>query len=303
MSARFGPRQLAAFIAVAELSSFTRAAVRLHLTPSAVSSLIGEFEDTLRFQLFSRNTRKVSLTSQGRRFLPAAIAAQRQFRLAEIAAEDAREGSFEILRVAAPQVMASMILPGLIEEFSSTNPRVRVRIRDSGVVWLTELVESGEADLALGPEAPSNDFVRSRRIFSSPWVLWCAPTHAFATSSTLRWQDLRKASLCMAGTDHEQSLPPLPKNAPGSRSAASMEIVDNITTALGMAAAGRYVTMSPAYVGVLAKPMGLTMRRLGSPSLNRHVSLFSPAKRGQSSGALAFAEFVFASLSQRFDET
>lgn len=298
MPIRFSPRQLDAFIAVAELSSFTRAAARLHLTPSAVSSLIGELEATLEFDLFARNTRNVSLTGQGRVFLPSAMAAQRQMRLAEIAAQDVRDSSYDVVRVAAPLVVASMILPPLIAEFARIHPRARVRVLDTPVVWLADRVESGEADLGLGPEGPSGEQVRARRVFSSPWVLWCAANHPFAKSAKLRWPQLRAADLCMAGTDHEHSLAPMLKSVPESRRITPIQIVENITTALGMAAAGVAVSVSPAYVGALAAPLGLVMRPLVEPTIQRHVALFSPTKRTQSVAALTFATFLSTKLAK-----
>jgi DNA-binding transcriptional LysR family regulator len=296
MPIRFTPRQLEAFIAVAELSSFTRAAARLHLTPSAVSSLVAELEAVLGFGLFARSTRNVSLTGQGRIYLPSAMAVQRQLRLAEIAARDVRDRSYDVVRVAAPQVVASMILPPLIGEFTHAHPRALLRIRDTPVVWLADRVASGEADLALGPEGPPGEQVRARRIFSSPWVLWCAAGHPLAQRATLRWQDLRTAELCMAGTDHEHSLAPMLKTVPESRRITPVQIVENIATALGMASAGIAVTVSPAYVGAMAKPLGLIMRPLIGPTIMRHIALFLPAKRTQSAPALAFGDFLIERL-------
>ena len=55
-------RQLDAFIAVAELASFTQAARRLNLTPSAVSALIAELEAAVGFSVWVE-----TLTQVGRR--------------------------------------------------------------------------------------------------------------------------------------------------------------------------------------------------------------------------------------------
>jgi hypothetical protein len=55
--------------------------------------------------------------------------------------------------------------------------------------------------------------------------------------------------------------------------------VDNITTALGIAAEAIAATLSPAYVGVAARPFGLTMRGVIEPETIRHVSLYRPSQR------------------------
>ena len=50
------------FIAVAEESGFSAAAVRLGVSPSAVSQAVRNLEQRVGVALFNRNTRGVSLT-------------------------------------------------------------------------------------------------------------------------------------------------------------------------------------------------------------------------------------------------
>ena len=58
---------LRAFDAVARLLSFTLAAEELHISQSAVSQQIRQFEERLGFKLFRRLTRRLELTQDGRR--------------------------------------------------------------------------------------------------------------------------------------------------------------------------------------------------------------------------------------------
>ena len=60
---------LAAFAVVAEERSFTRAAARLGLSPSALSHTMRRLEERLRIQLLARSTRSVSTTEAGERLL------------------------------------------------------------------------------------------------------------------------------------------------------------------------------------------------------------------------------------------
>ena len=60
---------LAAFAVVAEERSFTRAAARLGVSPSALSHTMRRLEDRLRMQLLARSTRSVSTTEAGERLL------------------------------------------------------------------------------------------------------------------------------------------------------------------------------------------------------------------------------------------
>jgi DNA-binding transcriptional LysR family regulator len=60
---------LAAFAVVAEERSFTRAAARLGVAPSALSHTLRRLEERLRIRLLSRSTRSVSTTEAGERLL------------------------------------------------------------------------------------------------------------------------------------------------------------------------------------------------------------------------------------------
>ncbi len=60
---------LPAFLAVAEERSFTRAATRLGVSPSALSHAIRGLEDRVGVRLLARTTRSVALTDEGEQFV------------------------------------------------------------------------------------------------------------------------------------------------------------------------------------------------------------------------------------------
>ena len=60
--------EMAVFVAAVERSSFSAAARRLGMTPSAVSKLVLRLEQRLGVQLVRRSTRHLSLTGEGREF-------------------------------------------------------------------------------------------------------------------------------------------------------------------------------------------------------------------------------------------
>jgi DNA-binding transcriptional LysR family regulator len=65
---------LRTFVAVAEFSSFSRAAEELHLAQPAVSQQVKRLERDVGAELLSRSTRRVELTPAGERLLPRALA-------------------------------------------------------------------------------------------------------------------------------------------------------------------------------------------------------------------------------------
>jgi DNA-binding transcriptional LysR family regulator len=285
-------RQFEAFVAVADLRGFAAASERLGLTASAVSQLVAELEAGLGFRVFDRSTRKVVLSSAGRDFLPSAQTVLRHVHLAQSAASDVRNRAAGVVRVAAPLVIASAMLPSAVQGFTRGRPKVVVRIRDFTVDALVQAVSAGDVDLAVGPDRAVGEFVSRTAVFDSPWVLWCAPTHPLAGRRQVRWRDLHDTPLVAAGRDHERSVAQMHINAPDGERIRPVDVVDNITTALGLAAEGLAVTLAPAYVGVLARKLGLVMRRVTQPETIRQVCLYKPTARSLPPAAEAFAEFL-----------
>ena len=285
-------RQFEAFVAVADTLSFGAAGERLGLSPSAVSQLVAELEATLGFRVFDRSTRRVGLSSAGRDFVGQAQTVLRHLQLAESAAADVRNRAAGVVRIGAPLVLAGAVLPEAVRDFTSERPKVAIHIRDTPVDRLVDRVAAGDLDLAIGPDRAVTDGVLREPVFDSPWVLWCARSHPLAARTQLQWSDLRDVALVAAGRDHEISVAQMRANAPDGPAIVPVDVVDNMTTALGIAAQGLAVTLSPAYVGIVARPLGLLLRRVTNPEAIRQVCLYRPVSRALPPAAEAFAEFL-----------
>jgi DNA-binding transcriptional LysR family regulator len=298
---RFTIRQLETFAAVAELRSFTDAAGRLGLSPSAVSQLVAELESALGINLFERTTRKVALSAAGQQFLGSATAVLKHTALAESMASDIRSRAAGVVRVAASQVIASAILPQAITAFRQLHPKVIVRIRDSSVDNIVHAVANADVDLAIGPDRVVGDDIARTTLFESPWVLWCSSQHPLARRKTIRWHELRKYDLVAAGRDHEKSVARMHASEPDEERITPIEIVDNITTALGLATQGTTATLAPAYVGAIGKPFGLLMKRVVGPEIMRQVCLYESRARVGSPASEGFKLHIIDWLTGRKD--
>jgi DNA-binding transcriptional LysR family regulator len=290
---RFTLRQIEAFNAVAEAHSFTLAALRLGLTAQAVSQLVAELEAVLGFRLFDRTTRKVELSSAGRDFLASATTLLRHVHAADSAADDVRNRASGVVRVGAPLVLASTALPMAMREYQKLKPKVVVRVRDVAVDGLVDRVAHGDVDLAIGPDRHTGPAVQATPLFDSAWVMWCVPDHPLARSRrAVRWAELAGVAIVSAGRDHEHNVARMHQDVPAGTRVTPVDVVDNISTALGIAAQGLAVTLAPAYVGVLARPLGLVMKRVVQPESVRKVCLYAPGTRRPSPAAAGFADFL-----------
>jgi DNA-binding transcriptional LysR family regulator len=281
MTVHFTPRQIDAFLAVAELRSFRLAALRINVTSSGMSNLIAGLEASVGFPLFERTTRKVDLTPEGRRFMSSAEAVQRQIAQAAATAADIRGNTTEVVRIAAPLVVASVLLPRLTASLGTAS-KVRVRVIDTAVVWLIDRLAIGDADLAIGPDREVPSHMERVPLFPTPWVLWCRPDHMFAGAKSVCWSELGDIDLFAAGSDHEERIWPQLGERNPLRLSKRVQYVDHITTALGLAASGLGVTFSPIYVAPLAGAFGLVQRPLVDPEISRSLCLYARQDRGES---------------------
>ena len=289
---RLTVRQLEAFVAVARRRSFAVASKDMALSASAVSQLVSELEETLGFRLFDRTTRRVTLSSAGRELQGQAQATMRNIGLVESFAEDIRNRAAGVVRIGAPMVLASTLLPAAVRVFREQHSKVVIYIRDVPVEQMIDRIADGDLDLALGPDRPPSAAVANEAVFNSPWVLWCTADHPLAAKPVLRWSDLRNVDLVAAGRDHEVSVAQMRINAATANPVMPADVVENISTALGIAAEGLAATLSPAYVGVVAYPRGLVMKRIEDPEVIREVCLYRPELRSIPPAAEAFGEFL-----------
>lgn len=153
-------RQMRAFLQVARIGNFTRAAEQAHITQAGLSILIREMEKQLGCRLFDRTTRMVSLTPAGRRLLP--VVERLLTDLDDVAAELGAEGDAarQTLRIAATPLVSSHLLPWVFASFREAHPQVALRLFDADLRDVEAMVEAGDADLGLGfffRAAPSLD--------------------------------------------------------------------------------------------------------------------------------------------------
>lgn len=139
-----------AFLAVVETGSVTLAARQLNLTQGAISQQVRRLEELSVGPLFARAGRRLVLTPEGERLVPAA----KQFLGANnhlLAALCQRKFQGEV-RFGSPYDIIGSYAPLILRRFSKSFPSVRVTLfcRDS-VVLLDEL-RSGKIDLALTTE-------------------------------------------------------------------------------------------------------------------------------------------------------
>lgn len=156
-------RFVEAFYWVATLKSITRAAEKLSVTQSAMSSRISALEDELGVMLLDRRDRQFRLTIAGMRFL---VHAQRLLELhREVKAEMGSGGDEAVpLRLGAIEsVLHSWLIPW-IEVLRKERPTLALELTVETTPMLLEQMRRGTLDLAFAAMPASDEGVRTRAL-------------------------------------------------------------------------------------------------------------------------------------------
>lgn len=174
-------RQLAAFCAVVERGSFSRAAAALGVTQPAVSQQVRALERRLGTQLLDRSGRQVRPTEAGLRLHRAAqrlLAAEEQL-LQELSAEQVGElrGTLAIGASTGP---AAVAVPLLLCAFQRRHGGVEVALSVFATQTVVDLVAERRLELGIVGAARRQRAVVFEPFFRDEVILVCPPGHPFA---------------------------------------------------------------------------------------------------------------------------
>lgn len=132
---------LVQFISVAELGSFSAAANRLGISPSAVSQAVRALEQRLGVALFNRSTRSVALTEAGARYLELVSPALREVQAAEEEVGQAAARPKGKLRLNVLRGAHMVVLQPILSRFLRAYPEIDVEVVID--VGLADVVREG----------------------------------------------------------------------------------------------------------------------------------------------------------------
>lgn len=198
---------LSIFLCIAQHLNFSRAAVDLGLTPSALSHSLRALENRLGVRLFNRTTRSVALTEAGERLYARLKPA---FRDIDDALEDLnhfRDKPSGNLRITAGRQACELVLLPIAGAFLQAYPDIRLEVVESDA--LLDIVAGGfdagvrfgnrlEADMVSLPIGPtlrsvvvaSPAFLERHAAPQKPEDLHTLPCirHRFPSGALYRWE-------------------------------------------------------------------------------------------------------------------
>ncbi|MGE0651491.1 MAG: LysR family transcriptional regulator [Alphaproteobacteria bacterium] len=166
--------RLQTFVYVADERSFTQAAHRLHVTPSAVSKQIAELEGRLGITLFNRSTRGVSLTEAGETLFAHCAETFDKLDQALASAQGLQAEPQGTLKLHVTFGFAQWVLAPLLPKFMQRFPDLQVEVTTSTPAM--SLVRAG-ADVVVSGKTMPDPGVGYRDLGPVPYVIGATPEY------------------------------------------------------------------------------------------------------------------------------
>ncbi|WP_366143493.1 LysR family transcriptional regulator [Rhodoferax sp.] len=286
-------RDLRAFLALARTLSFSQAARQIHLSQSALSTLIVRLEQVFGARLFDRTTRAVALTAAG-----AVLASHADQLLSELertasAVRDValvRKGS---VALAALPSLAACIVPELFRAFGKKYPEIKLSLIDTLSEPAFELVREGRVDFALTAANPAYADLDYLPLTTDTFVLLAALQHPLGLETgSLRFTDtLAWPHISMPRPTSVRQYVDAAALKNGFQFHPAYE-ASHLATLGAMVLAQLGVAALPAMAADVISGAGLVRRPLVSPQIHRSIGLVKRREGALTPAAQAMLELL-----------
>jgi DNA-binding transcriptional LysR family regulator len=196
--------QLRYFLALVETNNFTRAAERVFVSQPTLSAGIKKLEAELDVKLFSRESRNISLTDAGLRFLPRARTVIHEVNAAK--QEVTRKTPVLRLQIGILRGLPTDKLAKLLRDFNKSHPDVQASLKEGTLAQLHSWLDDQRIDIAFATPPEGTFTGEFERLYSWKFLLAVPSNHAFANRSSVPLKRLNRLDFihrthCESGTD------------------------------------------------------------------------------------------------------
>jgi len=283
---------LEAFLAIAQHGRFHKAARQLHITQTALTRRLQNFEEGLGIKLVERTTRSVALTRTGEDFLPQARRLLGELTAALVEIRETGKAQRGDVTIACVPTVGVQYLPRIIHEYAERHPGNRIVILDHASSGVTAAILRREAEFGIHVAGTHHPELASEPLLEDRFVLICRDDHALAGRRRVSWRQLEPHPLVFVGS--ESGNRPLLDAAlegrqPGLR--ARYE-VQRSSTAVGLVAAGVAAAIVPRLALQAGAHPNLRIVPLVDPVVSRTLALVSRKGAHLSPAAQALFELI-----------
>ena len=189
----FTLHQLAIFGTVAELSSVTKAAEKLHMTQPAVSIQLKRLQESVGMPLIEITGRKLYLTEAGNALYEVYESYKERMETFEATISQLRGGLKGQLSISAAST-AKYYLPYLLGEFQRRYPQINVSLKVTNRNQVLQHLENNEYQLAILTQIPDDPKYQAIPFLENPLVMGAPPGHRLTGEKCIPLEELKEES-------------------------------------------------------------------------------------------------------------
>jgi LysR family nitrogen assimilation transcriptional regulator len=163
--------QLRTFVRVAEMGSFSKAAIELDVAQPALSRQVRLLETDLHVTLLQRTGRGVLLTEAGKRLFEHAVGILQLVARAREDLGSSRDEATGRIVVGLPPSMGRMLTLPLVDQFKRSMPKARLAIVEGLSAHIVEWISTGRVDLGLIHNPDANPAIETIHVLDEPLCL------------------------------------------------------------------------------------------------------------------------------------
>lgn len=199
-------RQLRYFVTVAEELSFSRAALRLHMSQPPLSHQIKALEEELGVLLLARNRREVRLTDAGRAFLRDSRTLLDQAQAATNRAKQAASGHLGVLRIGMATSAIDRVMPVFLARLNEALGVVQVVMTDMGSDEQVRALAQDKLDLGFVHARVAARSLARLPVHVESFAIVLPAGHALAGREGLGLRDLAEEPMVTFSREHRSAL-------------------------------------------------------------------------------------------------
>lgn len=281
-----------AFVAIAELGGFSKAAEHLHVTQTALTRRVQKLESYLGLRLLDRTTRYVEVTAVGREFLPQAKAIVSEMTLAVGRLKDMSKNARGSFTLACVPTMASHVLPTVIRRYATAHPGNRIRLIDTSAFEVRDAVLHGQAELGIGVPTDRHPDLAETPLLEEPLMFFCREEHALSRMKSVTWSDMRETDLIVVSSMTATRVFTDYQLAKRGISLSGAYEVQHHATAISLVAAGVGAAILPASTLEEGARPGVCRIPLTNPVVKRKITVLRRKNSTLSPAANAFFDVL-----------
>ena len=188
--------QLLYFQAVCKYNGVSQAAKHLNISQPSVSAAISKLENEFGTMLFTRQSKRLTLTKEGTRLLELANDLLSGADNIAKTMQDLRND--RVLNLGIPPMLSSYILPILYGDFLKSHPDFKINIVEDDRSGLMGLLEENKIDMAFLPhDQPFDSRFHAKHLTELANVCCVNREHRLANKKTVKIQDLKDEPLVL----------------------------------------------------------------------------------------------------------